>query len=241
MLERMTAEPLYQQAYDILLRRINSGEYEAGKKIPSENELCNEFKISRMTVRLVLKDLVRDGKIYRVQGKGTFVAKTKFVAGSTSYVGIREQLEKQGYDVKTSLVNFEIIKCSVNLASIMKLEKDEEVYSIIRIRSVKDEPLSLSRSYVPARLSPNLEKHDVCGEQLCKILSSNYGLNRKKVIETLESISARKYEAELLNIRRGHPLLRLCDIISDEDGNIFEYSSLVFRGDRMQIRLQYEA
>ncbi len=241
MLERMTAEPLYQQAYNILLQRIDSGEYKAGKKIPSENELCNEFGISRMTVRSVLKDLVRDGKLYRVQGKGTFVSETKFVAGSTSYIGIREQLEKQGYDVKTSLVSFEVIKCPIKLADIMGLEEDEEVYSIIRMRSVKDEPLSLHRSYVPVKLSPGLEKQDMCGEQLCKILSNNYGLNRAKVTEILESTSAREDEAEVLNIRKGHPLLRLCDIISDKDGRIFEYSTLVFRGDKMQIRLQYEA
>ena len=114
------------------------------------------------------------------------------------------------------------------------------MYHIRRLRKVKDIPLSIHNSYIPVSLCPNLQNNDFCNVQLCNILSDNYGLRRSSVSETLESVVAREDEAALLNIGKGHPLLRLCDVISDKRGSVFEYSTVVFRGDKLRIRLRYE-
>ena len=240
MLERTNAQPLYVQARNVLLDRMEREEYKINEKIPSESVLCEEFGISRMTLRAVLTELVRDGKLYRIQGKGTFVAEPKITANSMSYIGIREQLEKQGYDVTTIVLSVEVIDCPTAVARAMGLSFGQQVYHIRRLRKVKDVPLSIHNSYIPVTLCPDLEKNDFCNAQLCKILGENYGLNRASVSETLESASALPEEAELLNIRKGYPLLRLCDTISDRNGTVFEYSTVVFRGDKVKIRLQYD-
>ena len=93
MLEKNSPKPLYQQLKDILVDAIDSEKWKANEKIPSENELSCIYGLSRMTVRSVLTDLVKEGLLYRVQGKGTFVAE-KIVTVSPSYIGIREHLEK---------------------------------------------------------------------------------------------------------------------------------------------------
>ena len=103
MLEKNSPKPLYQQLKDILVDAIDSEKWKANEKIPSENELSSIYGLSRMTVRSVLTDLVKEGLLYRVQGKGTFVAE-KIVTVSPSYIGIREQLEKMGYEVETRIV-----------------------------------------------------------------------------------------------------------------------------------------
>ena len=92
MLEKNSPKPLYQQLKDILVDAIDSEKWKANEKIPSENELSSIYGLSRMTVRSVLTDLVKEGLLYRVQGKGTFVAE-KIVTVSPSYIGIREQLD----------------------------------------------------------------------------------------------------------------------------------------------------
>ena len=240
MLERKNAQPLYVQARNILLSRIENETYAINEKIPSESELCQEFGISRMTVRSVLTELVRDGKLYRIQGKGTFVAEPKFIANAMSYVGIRQQLEEQGYDVVTVVIHVNTIPCPNTVAKIMDLSPEDQVYYIERVRNVKGIPLSLHKSYIPVSLCPKLENSDFCNEQLCEILSKNYNLYRTSVSETLESISASEEEADLLHIRKGYPLLMLCDSISGRDGKIFEYSTVVFRGDKIKIHLQYD-
>ena len=108
MLEKNSPKPLYQQLKDILVDAIDSEKWKANEKIPSENELSSIYGLSRMTVRSVLTDLVKEGLLYRVQGKGTFVAE-KIVTVSPSYIGIREQLEKMGFEVET-FYNLDTIK-----------------------------------------------------------------------------------------------------------------------------------
>lgn len=240
MLERTNALPLYVQARNVLLARLENEEYKVNEKIPSESELCKEFGISRVTLRSVLTELVRDGKLYRIQGKGTFVAEPKITADTISYVGIREQLEQQGYDVSTVVLSVDVIDCPRSVAKAMELEQGEPVYHIQRLRKVKGIPLSIHNSYIPVSRCPNLQNNDFCNVQLCNILSDNYDLRRSSVSETLESVVAREDEAALLNIGKGHPLLRLCDVISDKNGFVFEYSTVVFRGDKLLIRLRYE-
>lgn len=90
MLDRNAPEPLYIQLDRILRNNITSGLWKPGSAVPSENELCREYNISRMTARSVLTGLVREGLLYRVQGKGTFVPDNKVTTRSPGYLGIRE-------------------------------------------------------------------------------------------------------------------------------------------------------
>ena len=76
-LDRNNPKPLYQQLRDVIEEKISSGEWKPNDKIPSENQLSAQYGLSRMTARSVLLDLVKDEKLYRVQGKGTFVAEQK--------------------------------------------------------------------------------------------------------------------------------------------------------------------
>jgi GntR family transcriptional regulator len=82
----------------------------------------------------------------------------------------------------------------------------------------------------------NLEK-----EQLCVILNEEYGLQRKRVDETLESVSASSEEAKLLNTKKDRPLLLLRDVIYSSDGLPFEYTKVIFKGDKIKIKLTYES
>lgn len=106
MLERNSPTPLYQQLEDILRVFISNGQWSPDHPIPSENELSKAYGLSRMTVRAVITNLVREGLLYRVQGKGTFVVPPKISTRSPAYLGIREQLEEQGYSTATKLVEF---------------------------------------------------------------------------------------------------------------------------------------
>ena len=92
MLEKNSPKPLYQQLKDILVDAIDSEKWKANEKIPSENELSSIYGLSRMTVRSVLTDLVKEGLLYRVQGKGTFVAEkwTKYLSTSQKASHIRQ-------------------------------------------------------------------------------------------------------------------------------------------------------
>jgi GntR family transcriptional regulator len=240
VLERESAVPLYVQLEQILHTRITSGEWAPNQRIPSENELNRMYGLSRMTVRGVLTKLVNDGLLLRVPGKGTYVAPAKIDAVSPAYRGVREQLEQLGYETSTRLVSLTLEPPSTGVREHLDLPEGEDVYAIVRVRTVQDAPISLHRSYVPARLAPGLDAHDVVGGQLCVVLEQHYGLPMRHVAEHLEAVAVNSTEARHLGMRRGEPALLLHDVISDATARPFEYSSIVFRGDRLRLRFDYE-
>ncbi|WP_197021597.1 GntR family transcriptional regulator [Cellulomonas sp. HZM] len=240
VLERDSAVPLYVQLEQILHAKIVDGQWLPNQRIPSENELNRMYGLSRMTVRGVLTKLVNDGLLVRVPGKGTYVAPQKIDTLSPAYGGVREQLEGLGYPTTTRLVSFDLESPSSGVRSELGLGEGEQVWTIVRVRSVQDEPVSLHRSHVPATLAPDLDRHDVVSEQLCVVLETNYGLPMKHVNEHLEAHAVSPIEAKLLEMRRGEPALLLHDVISDGRSAPFEYSSIVFRGDKMRLRFDYE-
>ena len=239
ILDRNSAKPLYIQLEDILRSCIMNGEWEVNHPIPSEFELSKMYGLSRMTVRSVLTKLVNEGLLYRVQGKGTYVAEPKITTKSLAYMGIREQLELMGYQTSTELINFELTAVDVNTADKLGETVGAPVYFIERVRSVNNAPISIHRSYIPQRLCPNFTPENLESEQLCVILDKKYGLKSANVSETLSSLVAMEREADLLLIEPRSPLLILEDIIKNAEGIVFEYSKVLYRGDKITLHFEF--
>lgn len=239
-LNRESAIPLYQQLEEVLKAKIKTGEWSSSQRIPSENELNRLYGLSRMTVRGVLTKLVNDDLLHRVPGKGTYVTPNKISAVSPAYRGVREQFEALGFATTTQLVSLEIILAPAHVSKNLNLESDEMVFEIVRLREVDGAPISLHRSYIPAALAPGLEKHDVVTEQLCVVLEQQYGLRMRKVRENLEAVPVSTPDAAYLGMRRGEPALALEDTIFDASERPFEYSLIIFRGDKMRLRFDYD-
>ena len=170
MLERNNPKTLYQQLRDVLVDSIESETWGVNERIPSENKLSEIYGLSRMTVRAVISDLVKEGMLYRVQGKGTFVA-DKIVTLSPTYIGIREQLEKMGYEVKTRIIECDIVPSTHTIAQSLHLEVGTPVFMMKRVRYIKGGPISLHISYVNAEYSEKLTKEKLEKEQLCVLLN----------------------------------------------------------------------
>jgi len=144
-----------------------------------------------------------------------------------------------GYEVTTELLEVVDKIGTKKMCEIFEIEPNSRLYTIKRIRYVKNEPFSLHTSYIPVELAPGLDKMDLVNEQLCTILSKEYGLIREHTHETLESVAATKEEAKLLDIPVNHPLLLLQDTIIGKNGKPFEISSVVFRGEKIKLRLEF--
>lgn len=239
-LRRDSAVPLYAQIEQVLRGKIADGSWQPGDRIPSENELNRMFGVSRMTARGVLTQLVNDGLLFRVAGKGTYVADRKINTQSPAYQGIREQLESMGYQTGTRLISMTRTRARATVRDRLQIDSGAEVFAIERVRSVNGEPISLHRSFVPVSLAPTLAEFDPEREQLCTILAQNFSLDIKHVEEHLESVPVGTEDARLLGIRRNAPVLLLTDLIRDVHRRPFEYSTILFRGDKIRLGFSYE-
>lgn len=239
MLDRNSPKPLYVQLEEILRLSIASGEWEPNQLIPSENELSKQYGLSRMTVRSVINNLVNEGLLFRVQGKGTFVSAPKISTKSPAYQGVREQLEMQGYKIETQIIENTFIKPDDRVREILEIPEDEEVKFIKRVRIADGIPVSIHSSYLPTSLCPEIPTDELATEQLCTIIEKRYGLRAASVSETLESVLATEEEAKLLKIEKRHPLLLLEDINRTWEGRVFEYTKIAYRGDKIKLTFDY--
>ena len=208
-LDRDASIPLYLQLAGLLRGRIERGEWRPGQKIPSENELNRLYGVSRMTARQVLAQLVNENLLFRVQGKGTFVAHPKISTRSPAYKGIREQLEGMGYAVATTVLTDKVVPADEPVARALRIPVGERgargpPRAAARGRRA-DQPAHLLRT----RTARTSTLDDLVDRQLCVILEEDHGLRMSKVNEGLESTLPNGQEAKALQIRRTTPLLLL--------------------------------
>lgn len=239
MLDRENAIPLHVQLEDIIRNKIDNQEWKENDKIPSENELSNIYGLSRMTVRSVITRLAIQGFLYRVSGKGTYVAKPKITSRPLSQMGIRQQLDQMGIETTTKLIQIQRIPASPRIQKELMLREASEVYFVERVRYIKNEPLSIHISYIPVNFCPNLENMHLEDEQLCVILEKTYKLQIARIVETLETSMATATQAELLSVKPGFTLLRLENTAYSPEGHPFEHTRVAFRGDKIKLKLEY--
>ena len=231
--------PLYAQLEEILRENIANDVWSENDLIPSENELSQQYGLSRMTVRSVIVRLVQEGLLYRVQGKGTFVSTKKIISQPLSRMGIRDQLDKMGYKNITKLIHKKEIPANRSVAKKLQIPINAPVYEIKRTRSVEGVPFSIHTSYMPKNICLGLihANHDFETNQLCDILKDEYKIVLDKMVETVEIVQSSKVEAGILGLSQNYPLIHLENTIYNEFGQAIEYSSVLFRGDKIKIEI----
>ena len=232
--------PKYYAVKEIMLGRILDGTWVVGTIIPSEPELCREFEVSRITIRRAISELVHEGRLQTVQGKGTFVAAPKLEEHFVQRAfGIYEDMERRGLQLTTQVVRQEVIPASIEVANRLKIRPGESVHVLVRVRSVEDEKLLVSTTYIPAYLCPDLVHDDLSLGSLYQLLRTRYHLVIARGERSLEAVAAGQWEARLLDIALGSPLLRLDSVAYLPDGRPFEHSQALHRGDRARVEVEF--
>ena len=154
-INRYSNVPLYCQLKNIILEKIEKGEYKEDTKIPSEQDLCEQYNISRPTVRQAINELTNNGHLYKLKGKGTFVSKRKSSINIKNYTGftdsILDSLEPDKKEILsiTSVTARDVAK----LTEIFSLKSDNaQFHSITYLNVSNGEVFSVNTSYIPESL-----------------------------------------------------------------------------------------
>ncbi|GLX98474.1 MULTISPECIES: GntR family transcriptional regulator [Herbidospora] len=230
--------PKYFQLREIILDLIESNELPIGAAIPSERELCQRFGLSRMTVRQAVDHLVSEGRLHRVPGKGTFVARPK-IELALQLTSFSDDMRARGLEPGSRDLDRRVVRASAHLARELGIAPGDEVHFIERLRTADGEPLAIERAHIPLALAPDLESYDLSGRSLYALLESRYGLILDAGELTIDGGIADPSDADLLKLPRGGAVL-LLSRRSYAGGVCAELGVSTYRADRYQLRTLLE-
>ena len=231
--------PYYVQVKDILKDRIIRGDWPVGGQIPSEPELCELFDVSRTVVRQALQALMLEALIVRRKGRGTYVAEPKISESLAQHLtGFYEDMISQGYTPVSQVLRQELEDANAKVASCLEIPVGTKVISITRLRLVQDEPLVLVTTYLPHAICPDALHTDLTHQSLYGFLRSHCNIHIARGRRILEAVPANEYEANLLNIKKGTPLIMFDSISYSDDSTPIEYYHALHRSDRLRFEVE---
>jgi GntR family transcriptional regulator len=233
MIDKTSPVPLYFQIERIIERDIRIGKIQKNEKLPTEEELCDIFGVSRSVIRQAVKGLKDKGLVWRSAGKGTFVTSSKFkMTMHRGFRGFYQAVENAGNLPKTKVLDKMNLTVSGKIAQALELEDNQPAFFIHRLRFIDDEPFLISRTYLPLdRIPDELLEEDFESQSLYALLEDKYGLKISYSNRAIEVVIASKNEARLLGINKGDGLILTRTITYFTDGSPFEYDVGVHRGD----------
>jgi GntR family transcriptional regulator len=231
-ISRSSKVPLYYQLYEILGDQIRDGVWKPDETLPTENELVQQFHLSRATVRQAFEMLVNEGKVYRRQGQGTFVSKPAFQQSLNRIISFWEDMHQRGLKPGTKVLSNELVLASDEVVDQLAVEPGEELASLVRLRLADDEPLSVEHSLLVHRFCPGILSQDYANRSLRKMLADEFNIHITSARQRIRAVSATKSLAELLEIDISAPLLHIDRVSYTEEGVPIEYLRINLRGDR---------
>jgi len=199
--------PLYQQVKDHILGRIQTGEWRPDMKIDSENSLVKTMGVSRMTVNRALRELTAEGKLIRLQGVGTFVARQKPQSELLEIRSIAREIKERGGKHSCNIHLLQQEKASPEVASEMDLKANTPVFHAIMVHRDNGVPIQLADRYINPVMAPDFLKQD-----FTRITPSDYLMGISPAMEVehvIEAMMPDKWSRDLLEISRTEPCLIL--------------------------------
>ncbi|PUA19007.1 GntR family transcriptional regulator [Glaciimonas sp. PCH181] len=230
--------PLYVQVKDMLRERIFDGTYGPHAQLPSESEMGAIFGVSRITVRQALSDLQREGMIFKIPGKGTFIAKKKAAQELTRLEGFAEAMTRKGYEIYNRVVGHRSLPATADVAQQLGVEPGTIVAEIRRVRHLNREPVSLEITYLPEELGERLRNEDLSSRDIFLIFENDFGIALGHADLQIGAIIADRALAEALQVNEGSALLRIERLTYTADGKPLDFEYLYFRSETFQYHLR---
>lgn len=240
MLHRDSPIPLYYQLKEIIHHHIVSGEWTAGKRIPSEKELGQEYDVSRTTVRQALEELVHEGLLSRAQGVGTFVSYEKMEHELGRLTSFTEDIRIRGLEPSSRLVSIEIISPPEGITKKLDMQAGEQVLKIVRVRLADGEPVGIHTNYIKNKFDKSLkELKNIFSEESTSFyeFSEANGVPPIDALESIEAVPANEVESKYLNVAEFFPLLLITRTTYSLGKSPLEYCRMVYRADRYRYNI----
>ena len=230
--------PLYYQLSSYLKFQIESGKIKPNIKLPSELELCEMYNVSQGTLRQALKKLENEGLIVRKAGKGTFVSERKdnpHLPVEVSLIGFTDDLIAHGKKMEVKVLDIGTASANEIIADFFKINFDQTVTKIERLRSVKNIPIYYVVNYLLPEIGKKIEKRHLLKFTTIEILEKKLKINIDYAVQEIGVTKADHFLAQLLSINVFEPVMNILIRVYENKESPIELVDMYCRADRYKI------
>lgn len=225
--------PKHEQLRALLEQRCTDG-LEPGSALPSERQLCEEYGVSRITVREALRQLVAEGTLVRIRGKGTFVA-DRPARSRLHLASFHEDMRRLGRNPSTVVLQTELRVPPPSTTSALQIRAADKAYHVKRLRLADGVPISVDDAWYPQAIAPGLDAHDLT-QSIYTLLRTEFGQTIDRAEQSIGAISSDGELARVLGVPSGTPLLAF-DRVAFAGTTRVEHSYSWYRSDRYQVQM----
>ncbi|GAA1869279.1 GntR family transcriptional regulator [Asanoa iriomotensis] len=224
----------------VLADRISRGDLRPGDQLPTERELSGEFGVSRVTVRRALASLSRDGLVYSVQGRGTFVAADRLAEPPNTLLSFHDLVANTYVSVAAQPLRVHTRPATLDEAETFGIAPGASLFELDRLRTLDDLPVAIDSTLLPLAIDPELPDLDWSHESLYARLTAA-GHTPVAADYSVEARAADIRVARLLGTVPGSPVLVAESEVSDQSGRLIVAGLITYRGDRYRFRSRLTA
>ena len=232
LINKFSPIPLYLQLKNSIKENIANGTFKPGDKIPTEEEICNTYRISRTVTKQALSELVSEGYLVRYKSKGTFVNSNKNTGFFHEIISFNEEMAREGYVPRTKVISNRLVPCPEDIAEKLHLPPETPVICIERVRFRNDVSVYYVRAYYIAEYLRGLEKIDLTDASLYAIMESRYQIRICRTSRRFYPKLCCKKIADYLGIKAGVPIQYVESSEYDQYDRLISYDESTYVGDR---------
>ena len=237
-IDRFNQEKLYIQLTRIFLEEITSGRWQLGVQIPTEDDLCTRYTVSKITVRQAINNLVSDGYLMKIQGKGTFVTSVLPVVGLAMRTRLTEEMFGKEVQVERNILSKGIVEPPSEVKAYLRT--DDRIYRIFSRRMVRGKTAYIEESFIPYQMLPDVEGLEIAGSSLYAVLQERGQKKIFKVVQTVEVSTATPDASKSLGVAQGSAVLVVHRLFLSSDNSPVAYTKLQGRSDRYKFQTEFE-
>lgn len=208
--------------------KINLGEWNKGDQLPPEKELSRIYDVSLITIRRAIQELVDEGLLYRIRGKGTFVTEKLKESNIFNLVTFKNGEETRPHQ----LLNYAIEIAEDDLAYKLDLKNNHKVIKVVRLNLGDKAPVALEYSYLIQKLCPDISDPPSAKEQIYDLLKEHCETQLKKAKIYFSTKLPDSYESKMLQLKVKEPLIVLERFTYTTKDEVAEYSKFIIKQDK---------
>jgi GntR family transcriptional regulator len=231
--------PLYHQLEQDLTARITSGEYAPGTCLPTEEQIGQQYGVSRITVRKALESLLTQGLITRRRGVGSFVAEQRSGVHAIHLSGSLDEFLLFAHQLMPRVVSLGLVDAPEEVAEDFGLSDGEQVVRLELVSHTQEGPTAHSEFFFRREVNELLKADEIVGgEPIVRIVERKLGTRIARAMQVIEADVADEKTASLLGLASGTPVLRARRTYFDDNDDVIEIAQLRYHPGRYRYEVE---